>query len=188
MKAWRSTFVIVLVLQVASALFFVYELLTTIYGIGAPLSWQWHEFIELLAVLGLLLGIVTGALVLRAAISRSSAAESRLRTAQAAFLDVVDEQFGAWGLTPAERDVAMFAVKGMTTAEIAELRQTSQGTVKAQSAAIYRKAGVANRAQLMSLFIDHLMQDVPEPVGASDGQAEPSPEPEPRATREPQLE
>lgn len=61
------------------------------------------------------------------------------------------------GLTGAERDVAMFAIKGMNVQEIANLRATSEGTVKAQTAAIYRKAGVTGRPQLLSLFIDDMM-------------------------------
>jgi DNA-binding CsgD family transcriptional regulator len=68
-----------------------------------------------------------------------------------------DDHFTEWGLTAAERDVALFALKGMSIAEIAELRQTSQGTVKAQTNAIYRKAGVSGRPQLLSLFVDELM-------------------------------
>ena len=55
--------------------------------------------------------------------------------------------------------VALFAIKGMSTAEIAALRSTSEGTVKAQTNAIYRKAGVSGRSQLLSLFIDDLMRD-----------------------------
>ena len=77
-------------------------------------------------------------------------------------LELLQERFEAWGLTPAERDVALFAVKGMSTAEIATLRETSEGTVKAQTAAIYRKAGVSGRSQLLSLFIeDMLVGEVP---------------------------
>jgi hypothetical protein len=53
--------------------------------------------------------------------------------------------------------VALFAIKGLTTAEIAALRGTSEGTVKAQTNAIYRKAGVTGRPQLLSLFIDELI-------------------------------
>ena len=55
------------------------------------------------------------------------------------------ERFDDWALTPAERDVALFALKGLSLAEIARLRSTSQGTVKAQTNAIYRKAGVTGR-------------------------------------------
>jgi len=174
---WRLAIGVVLCVQVLSLGFFAYELLTTVSGIGGPISWRLHETIELMAVLGLLLGLLTGGLALRAALARTAVAESRLENAQSAFLELIGTHFAIWGLTPAERDVALFAIKGMTTAEIAALRSTSQGTVKAQSAAIYRKAGVANRTQLLALLIDHLMADdlptsEPEPA---------SPAPAPRA-------
>ncbi len=51
------------------------------------------------------------------------------------------------------------SIKGLSTADIANLRNTSEGTVKAQTNAIYRKAGVSGRPQLLSLFIDELMTD-----------------------------
>ena len=74
-------------------------------------------------------------------------------------MDVLHERFADWGLTPAEKDVALFSIKGLSTADIANLRNTSEGTVKAQTNAIYRKAGVSGRPQLLSLFIDELMTD-----------------------------
>ena len=74
-------------------------------------------------------------------------------------MDLLQERFDDWGLTPAEQDVALFAIKGMSTQEIAALRSTSEGTVKAQTNAIYRKAGVSGRPQLLSLFIEDLMDD-----------------------------
>jgi len=43
------------------------------------------------------------------------------------------------------------------------LRETSEGTVKAQTNAIYRKAQVTGRPQLLSLFIDDLMDEAPLP-------------------------
>jgi DNA-binding CsgD family transcriptional regulator len=72
-------------------------------------------------------------------------------------MEVLEERFAEWQLTPAERDVALFSIKGLSTAEIAQIRTTSEGTVKAQTNAIYRKAGVSGRPQLLSLFIDELM-------------------------------
>ena len=41
--------------------------------------------------------------------------------------------------------MAWFTIKGLSIAEIARLRGTSEGTVKAHSNAIYRKAGVSGR-------------------------------------------
>ena len=53
----------------------------------------------------------------------------------------------------------MLAIAGRSIAEIARLRQTKEGTVKAQGNAIYQKAGVTGRPQLPSLFIDELLGD-----------------------------
>jgi DNA-binding CsgD family transcriptional regulator len=92
--------------------------------------------------------------------------ELRVQRASGLFTELLDERFGQWGLTPSERDVAWFALKGMSTAEIAALRGTSEGTVKAQSNAIYRKAGVNGRAQLLSLFIEDLMEAPPGQAAA----------------------
>ena len=54
---------------------------------------------------------------------------------------------------------ANFLTKGLNTRDIAEMRGTSEGTVKAQTNAIYRKAGVTGRTQLLSTFIEDLMDD-----------------------------
>ena len=85
-------------------------------------------------------------------------------------MQVIEERFQNWALTPAERDVALFSIKGLSTAEIADLRNTSEGTVKAQTNAIYRKAGVSGRSQLLSLFIDELMEDTLPGVPATPAQ------------------
>ena len=79
-------------------------------------------------------------------------------------MDLLEERFSEWALSPAERDVALFAIKGMSTAEIGVLRKTSEGTVKAQTNAIYRKAGVTGRPQLLSVFIEDLMRDDGAPM------------------------
>ena len=54
----------------------------------------------------------------------------------------------AFGLTPAEAAVALALAEDMTVAEIALLRGVSEETVKTQSRAILRKAGVSRRAAL----------------------------------------
>lgn len=148
----------VLLLQAFGALFFIYEIGISLFGISvSPINWQLYEFIEIGATLGLLLGAVLAGFALRQARRRTQKAEEALRLASGAFTEVLEERFQVWELTPAERDVALFSIKGMSTSEIAALRNTSEGTVKAQTNAIYRKAGVSGRPQLLSLFIDDLM-------------------------------
>lgn len=156
----RITLAIIFAIQAVCAFFFVFDILSSVLGLrAAPLAWEMREFIEVGAALGLVLGLVLGGVALRKSFRERRAAEERLRRASGAFFELLEERFIEWALTPAERDVALFAIKGMTTAEIAQLRNTSEGTVKAQTNAIYRKAGVAGRPQLLSLFIEDLMDD-----------------------------
>ena len=153
-------FALIVALQIICAVFFVSDILFTIIGIRAtPISWQTREFLEIGAALGLILGVVLGVSLLFKFRARTAKVEEQLKIASGAFVQVLNERFADWGLTPAEKDVALFLVKGMSTAEISGLRNTSEGTIKAQSNAIYRKSGVSGRNQLLSLFIDDLMQD-----------------------------
>ena len=147
-----------LALQALCAFFFISDIVVSVFGLRAtPIAWQTREFLEIGAAVGLLLGFVLGAIALRRTRRRQQAAEAQLRVASGAFMELLDERFTEWGLTPAERDVALFAIKGMSTQEIAGLRATSEGTVKAQTNAIYRKAGVTGRPQSLSHFINDLM-------------------------------
>lgn len=150
----------ILVVQSICALFFVWDTLSALLGLqSVPIAWELREFIEIGAAFGLLLGLAMGMLALWHALRDRRRAEERLRRASGAFMDLLVERFDEWALTPAERDVALFAIKGLSTAEIASLRRTSEGTVKAQTNAIYRKSGVTGRPQLLSLFIEDLMRD-----------------------------
>lgn len=166
--------------------FFIFDILSSMTGWRSkPISWQAREVIEIGAVVGLVLGLVLGGLALRRSRVRHLEAEAKLRLVSIAFMEVVEEYFADWALTPAERDVALFVIKGLSTAEIATLRGTSEGTIKAQTNAIYRKAEVSGRAQLLSQFIDGLMDDrlmaqmsdTPEAVGDALGAARPDARP-----------
>jgi DNA-binding CsgD family transcriptional regulator len=157
----------ILIVQTLCALFFVSDILSAFFGFSTtPLPWEIREVMEIFAAFGLVVGVVLGAVLLRIATSDRRRAELQLRRASSAFMQLLSERMSEWGLTPAERDVALFAIKGLSTAEIAALRATSEGTIKAQTNAIYRKAGVTGRAQLISLFIDDLIDK--DATGAPD--------------------
>lgn len=150
------TIIVLLTVQAACAALFLLNIASSVLN-WAPLPWALYEVTEIGALLGLLLGSAMGALVLRRSLARTARIEAQLRVASGAFSELLEERFVDWGLTPAERDVALFSIKGLSIQDIAALRETSEGTVKAQTAAIYRKADVSGRPQLLSLFIEDLM-------------------------------
>ena len=71
--------------------------------------------------------------------------------------EAIDRQFDRWGLTPAEREVALLQLKGLRHKAIAELRQTSERTVRQQALAIYRKSGLDGRNDLAAFFLEDLL-------------------------------
>ncbi len=168
---------VLLFVQIVCAGFLVGGTVLTLLGVEhRPLNWELRELLEIGATLGLVFGAVLGAIVLNRGLRRQKRAEDQLRQVSGAFMELLHSRFRDWGLTSAERDVALFAIKGLSTPEIAALRGTAEGTVKAQTNAIYRKSGVNGRPQLLSLFIEDLMDDEMLPNLATD---EPGPEPEP---------
>lgn len=68
----------------------------------------------------------------------------------------VDEQMGRWGLTPAEREVALLLLKGHGHKQIAGATGRSERTVRQHAVAVYRKAGVGGRAELAAFFLADL--------------------------------
>lgn len=153
------------VFQLLCAGFFISELLTEVLGLRHwALPFAWREVLQILASLGLAIGAVTSVLLLRQSKRHMATMQRQLRAASGAFHDVMNEFFADWGLSPSERDVAMFALRGFGNAEIAELRGKSEATVKSQLNAVFRKAGVTGRSQLMGVFVDAMMTNDGPPV------------------------
>ena len=144
--------------QLLCAAFFISEFLTEVLHLRHwALPFAWREILQILASLGLAIGSVTSLLLLRQSRRRMVAMHRQVRAASGAFHEVMDEFFDDWALSPSERDVAMFALRGFGNAEIATLRGKSEATIKTQINAVFRKAGVASRAQLMGVFVDAMM-------------------------------
>jgi DNA-binding CsgD family transcriptional regulator len=70
---------------------------------------------------------------------------------------LIDRQFADWALSSAEREVGLLLLKGLSLKGIADLRETSERTVRQQALAIYRKAGIAGRAELSAFFLEDLL-------------------------------
>jgi len=69
----------------------------------------------------------------------------------------IERQFQRWQLTPAEAEIGLMLLKGLSHKELAALRQTSERTVREQARALYRKAGLAGRASLSAFFLEDLL-------------------------------
>lgn len=144
--------------QAACGSYFLWEILAAVIGLPTlPLRWETRELVDIGASLGLVLGAGMGIALAQKATRATRRAESALRVTSGEFTDVVQEYFNGLSLTPAENDVAWFLLKGMSQSEIANLRHTREGTVKAQCTAIYRKAGVTGKSQLFSQLVEDLL-------------------------------
>ena len=69
----------------------------------------------------------------------------------------IDERFAAWGLTPAEREVALFLLKGQSHKQIAFGTCRSERTVRQHAVSVYQKSRLTGRAELAAFFLEDLM-------------------------------
>jgi DNA-binding CsgD family transcriptional regulator len=77
----------------------------------------------------------------------------------------ITEQFQAWQLSEAEREIGLLLLKGLSLREIAEMRQTSERTVREQARSLYRKSGMNGRASLSAYFLEDLLLPPPTQPG-----------------------
>lgn len=140
-------------MQALSAAFFLIDVAIDL-GESGPTA---HVLWELAIVILLLASVVWAGAAIRALRQRSQRAEHVADLARSSFAEIVDNEFERWQLTPAEADVALLALKGCSIEGISHHRKVASGTVRAQLTRIYTKAGVANRNELASLFLEELV-------------------------------
>lgn len=71
--------------------------------------------------------------------------------------EAIDSQFERWALTPAEREVGLLLLKGLSHKEVADIRGTNEATVRQQALVVYRKSGLRNRSDLSAFFLEDLL-------------------------------
>ncbi|MGE0786613.1 MAG: helix-turn-helix transcriptional regulator [Sandaracinaceae bacterium] len=129
---------------------------------------SFHVFLELagsLVLVAISIGLLRrgqariGALKKDLAQSRKDAAKWRedARLALDGLGVAIDRQFERWQLSPAEREVALLLLKGLSLKEIAAARATSERTARDQARAVYRKADLASRSELAAFFLEDLL-------------------------------
>ncbi|MCG6901155.1 MAG: hypothetical protein LJE68_00600 [Rhodobacter sp.] len=147
----RNLFLAAATLQIGCGLVFASDLFVEMHYFTR------HVWLELFGVIALATGASITLAQYRRLLVRNSKVERELGAVAGDFQGVVEEHFRAWRLTEAERDVALLSIKGVSIAGIADMRQTRVGTIRAQSAAIYRKSGVSSRAELISTMVEELI-------------------------------
>lgn len=137
----------------------------------APDTWRsFHVIFEIALIVG---ALVTAYLLWRAWFrTRASLLETReLLEAQSADRDAwraraeqalaglgraIDEHLRGWGLTPAERDVALLLLKGYGHKRIAYDTGRSERTVRQHAVRVYEKSSLGGRAELAAFFLEDL--------------------------------
>lgn len=150
-RVQRALFLAAAGLQIGCGTIFLIDILSEI---GRPTM---HLLVEAAGILALAIGAAITLREYRRMARRNHRVERELDAVTGDFQAVVEGYFARWGLSEAERDVALLAIKGVSIADIARMRNTREGTIKAQNAAIYRKAGVSGRAELLSVFVEELI-------------------------------
>lgn len=153
--ARRNAVIAVLVVGL-QALAAVYFLADAIAETGGRLA-----FVDVMVGLALLAGTLFGGLMLRRLLAEAERRDAALALARGALGDLLRQRFAAWGLSPSEAEVALFALKGCTIAEIAEMRGSAAGTVRSQLSQVYAKASVTGQPMLMALFLEELVETGP---------------------------
>lgn len=159
-KSWAATAIAVIALQAVAAVYFIID------GIGEGMlsgdgaggsSISPMLALDMLVGIALLAGIAYAALTFRRLGQEARRRDQALLAARGALGELIFSRFAEWNLSVGEAEVALFALKGFSTAEIAELRGSANGTVRSQLSQIYTKAGVSGQPMLMSLFLDELL-------------------------------
>lgn len=161
-----SSLVVLILFQALCSAFFIFDVIEDLRRGEIPVL---HMLPEIGATIGLFVGIAFEVRSLMALLRRQAHMEKSLGVAAGALAELMEDYFRQWALTPSEADVAAFTIKGYSIAEIANLRGSAEGTVKTHLNAIYRKAGVQGRGQLVSLLIEDLLNAPLVPKAASAG-------------------
>ncbi len=138
-------------------IFLLTDVMADFFRLDIDTTWIDHQEIETIATVTLAFAMfVVGYQIVRL-LKKNRQAQDSVDIASGELVGIIKRHFDEWHLSPSECEVALLLIKGMSTQEIAELRQTKPGTVKSQSSAIYQKAGVRGRNELVAYFVEDLL-------------------------------
>ncbi len=86
---------------------------------------------------------------------RTEVKEEKVPNPQASQLVLL--QLNQWGLSPSEKEIALYLLAGKSSKQIAEARFTSERTIRNQCGFIYGKSGCAGRSEFSAYFFNHFL-------------------------------
>ncbi len=137
--------------------FFAYDIILDLVSGGDSLLHVLVELVVFVAISFVLFRELQHVKLLNTVIKEEKSKTARLA---GELLSVILDQFTQWRLTPAESDVALLLIKGLSMKEIAEARDVKEKTVRLQAASVYAKSGHAGRHELSAHFIEDLMSEL----------------------------
>ena len=151
-----------IVMLLTSILFFGYDLIEDMLdhllsGSGYSSGQLVHLVFEILAFLALLYSLNVVYQHHQLTSNRAETADTAVTAYQEGADSLLRRKFREISLTNAEEDVLLFILKGLSPAEIAEVRGTAVGTVKTQTTSIFRKLNVKSRAELLSVLLHEIL-------------------------------
>jgi DNA-binding CsgD family transcriptional regulator len=75
------------------------------------------------------------------------------------FWNSIQDQFKGWSLTPAEKDIAILLLRGLSNQQIAAIRGKSLKTIENQAFSIYQKSGTTGKLEFIAFFISPLLPE-----------------------------
>ena len=72
------------------------------------------------------------------------------------FHQIINLQMEQWNFSESEKDIGRLIMKGLNMKEIAQLRQTTESTVRQQATSLYRKASIHGRQEFIAYFLEDL--------------------------------
>lgn len=155
--------VLALVALGVAILFFVYDLIA---------DWLYEEeygtvhfTLEFIVFVGVSMAMVLGVRDLRRLRTQLSYEQHRNEVFSTELAQSINDRLDGWRLTPSEKDVAWYIIKGYRFSEIAEARGVKESTARLQGTSLYAEAGVSGRAEFVAEILQPLLASIP--VGSS---------------------
>lgn len=156
-----------LLILISFVIFFMIDLYIDL-GEGVGVDHIWHEFVFLFLAVGAV--VYQAKIVLKTeeqlkitrielleAKNSYKAWQTKSRSSALELRRMIDQQFEEWNLSHSEKEIALFLIKGLSMKEIADLRQTSDTTVRQQASVIYKKSMTSGRQELAAFFLEDIL-------------------------------